>query len=206
MQSYKTYIWDFDGTLFDSYPHSARALCEAMRHYGRDADYAQIYRAMRLNFATAFRLSGLTEDQLKLFHQLRGDDAFPPPIAPFPHAEAALSALQACGARHFLYTHSNRRMSVRFIERYGLDKYFTGYVTADAPGFASKPSPDAILYILKNYSVSPADAVMVGDREIDMLCARAAGIDGILVDPERLVETTCAARRVDDLLQIVSLT
>ena len=38
MKLYTDYIWDFDGTLFDSYPHSARALCAAARHFGVTLD------------------------------------------------------------------------------------------------------------------------------------------------------------------------
>lgn len=203
MKLYTDYIWDFDGTLFDSYPHSARALCAAARHFGVALDDRAVYAAMRVSFADAYALAGLDETQLRLFHQLRGDDAFPPPIAPFPHAEKALRALSERGARHFLYTHSNRRMSVRFIERYGLADYFTGYVTADSEGFARKPFPDAVRYILERWRIDPRRAVMVGDRALDMACARAAGIDGILVDPDRLVPNAPAARRVDDLLDIV---
>ena len=199
MKHYRHYIWDFDGTLFDSYPHSTAALVETMRHYGIEGDPVALNRAMRLNFATAFAMSGLDVDQLKLYHKYRGDDAFPPPIVPFPHTEAALKALAERGAKHYLYTHSNRRMSVRFMERYNLDRYFTGYVTPDDPGFAIKPAPDAIRYILEHWHIDPADAVMVGDREIDMRCARDVGVDGILVDPDRLVAETCAVWRIDGL-------
>ena len=202
MKYYTTYIWDFDGTLFDSYPHSARALYETMRRYGAEGDLEALRRAMQVNFATAFEMSGLDSEQLRLFHRLRGDDAFSPPIVPFPHAEAVLAALAQKGARHILYTHSNRRMSVRFIERFGLDRYFSGYVTADSPGFVPKPDPGAILYILNKWCADPARAVMVGDREIDMRCARGAGVDGILVDPEHLVGETCAVFRVEDLKEI----
>ena len=199
MYPYDHYIWDFDGTLFDSYPHSTRALYETARHFGVDVDYDALSRAIRHSFARAFALVGLTEEQLRLFHQWRGDDAFPPPIVPFPHAAAALEALSRRGARHWLYTHSNHRMSVRFLEQYGLARYFAGYVTPEDPGFAMKPYPGAIRYILERWSIDPATAVMVGDREIDMRCARDAGVDGILIDPDHLVETTCARWRADDL-------
>ena len=203
MLRYRHYIWDFDGTLFDSYPHSTQALYDTAKYYGADVDYDALSRAIRHSFARAFALVGLDEEQLVRFHRLRGDDAFGPPVVPFPDAEAVLRALSANGARHYLYTHSNRRMSVRFMERYGMERHFTGFVTADDPGFAMKPSPDAIRYILDRWHIDPADAVMVGDREIDMRCARDAGVDGILVDPDRLVEATCASWRVDRLSEIV---
>lgn len=203
MERYGHYIWDFDGTLFDSYPHSTRALYVTARHYGVDVTYDRVSRAIRHSFAKAFALVGLDDEQLRMFHRLRGDDGFEPPIAPFPHAEAVLRALRDAGARHYLYTHSNHRMSVRFLERFGLDGYFTGYVTPDDPGFCMKPDPGAIRYILDRWQIDPRDAVMVGDREIDMRCARDAGVDGILVDPDWLVGETCARYRVDNLIEII---
>ena len=203
MQNYRHFIWDFDGTLFDSYPHSTRALYVTARHYGVDVSYDQVSRAIRHSFKRAFELVGLDDEQLKMFHRLRGDDAFEPPIVPFPHAEAVLRALHEAGARHYLYTHSNHRMSLRYIRQFGLEQYFAGRVTPDDPGFAMKPDPGAIRYILKHWHIDPADAVMVGDREIDVRCARDAGVDGILIDPDHLVETTCARYRIDDLIQII---
>ena len=203
MHRYHHYIWDFDGTLFDSYPHSTRALYVTARHYGAEVTYDEVSRAIRHSFARAFERVGLSEAQLMMFHRLRADDAFPPPIVPFPHAEAVLRALRESGARHTLYTHSNHKMSVRFLRQFGLDRFFDGWVTPDDPGFAMKPDPGAIRYILEHWDIDPADAVMVGDREIDMRCARDAGVDGILVDPDRLVAETCARYRADDLMEII---
>ena len=204
MKKYSHYIWDFDGTLFDSYPHSSRALYETARHYGVDVSFEAVNRAIRHSFARAFALVGLDEEQLRRFHRLRGDDAFPPPIVPFPHAEVVLRTLREGGARHYLYTHSNHRMSVRFLERYGLDRWFEGWVTPEDPGFTMKPDPGAIRYILDHWRIDPAEAVMVGDREIDMRCARGAGVDGILIDPDRLVDETCAVARADDLIALLA--
>ena len=158
---------------------------------------------MMLFMALAYALVGLDEAQLQMFHRLRRDDAFQPPIAPFPHAEAVLRALSEGGARHYLYTHSKRHMSVRFLENFGLDRWFAGYVTPDDPGFAMKPDPGAIQYILAHWGIDPASAVMVGDREIDMRCAFDAGVEGILVDPDHLVGDTCARWRADDLLELL---
>ena len=203
MRGYRHYIWDFDGTLFDSYPHSTRALYATARHYGAAVAYDDLSRAIRHSFARAFALTGLDEAQLKMFHRLRADDAFEPPIVPFPHAEAALRALSEGGAKHYLYTHSNHKMSVRFLRNFGMARWFEGWVTPDDPGFAMKPDPGAIRYILSRWQIDPSQAVMVGDREIDMRCAREAGVDGILVDPDRLVNETCAVCRIDDLIELI---
>ena len=141
---------------------------------------------------------GIPEDAFVIGHVGRFD-----PMKNHAFLAAVLRALYEGGARHTLYTHSNHKMSVRFLRQYGLDRWFDGWVTPDDPGFAMKPDPGAIRYILEHRHIDPADAVMVGDREIDMRCARDAGVDGILVDPDRLVAETCARYRADDLMEII---
>lgn len=205
MKLYRHYFWDFDGTLFDSYPHSLAALCATADHFGIPADRAELNRLLRLRFALAFERLGLNDEQLAYFSRLRGDDALPPPVVPFPHARATLEALLAAGARHYLYTHSNRRMSVRFIERFGMADLFADFMTADAPDFALKPAPDAILALMARHAIPPDGAVMIGDRELDMRCARSAGVVGILVDPDGLVADTCAVARVGDLIELTRI-
>ena len=202
MDRYLHYIWDFDGTLFDSYPHSTAALCAAAAHFGIPVEPEQVSRWLRTSFATAFRALDFTEAQQAYFRSLHGDPAFPPSIVPFPQARPVLEALAARGARHYLYTHSRRRMSVAYLERFGLAPLFSGFMTPDDPGFASKPDPGGLLRLMADRAVPPDLAVMVGDREIDMRCARAAGIDGILVDPDHLVAETCAVRRCATLAEV----
>ena len=78
-----------------------------------------------------------------------------------------------------------------------MDHLFSGFITADMD-FPRKPAPDAILYILNEYGLNPEKTVMVGDREIDVLSGKNAGIDGILFDPDHRVNETCAKWRIED--------
>lgn len=203
MRAYRHYIWDFDGTLFDSYPHSTAALCAALAQFGVKTDFSRVNRLLRTSFATAFEALHVTEEQKKCFRALHGDLTLPPPIVPFPEAGPVLAALSARGARHYLYTHSRRRMSVKFLEDFGLSGYFADFMTPDDPGFTSKPDPGALRRLLARNRIPAGDAAMVGDREIDMRCARGAGIDGILVDADRLVGETCASGRCERLSDLL---
>ena len=203
MQFYRHYIWDFDGTLFDSYPHAAAALCATLARFGRAADPEQVRRWMQVSFATAFSAVHLTDEELACFKTLHGDADFPPPVVPFPQAEPTLRALAARGARHCLYTHSRARVSVGYLARFGMDSLFEDFMTPDDPAFTRKPDPGALRALLKRQGIPPGEAAMVGDREIDMRSARAAGIDGILVDPEHLVGDTVARYRADSLAALL---
>ena len=94
-------------------------------------------------------------------------------------------------------------MSVDYLEEYGLAGLFTDFVTADLH-FPTKPAPEGILYLLQHHDISPESAAMVGDREIDILSGRNAGIDGILFDPEDSVSETQARYRIRTFSELLN--
>ena len=63
------------------------------------------------------------------------------------------------------------------IEAAGLAPFFSGGVTGE-DGFPSKPAPDAILHLLNTHAIPPGQALMIGDRLIDVQAAQNAGIAG----------------------------
>ena len=47
-------IWDFDGTLFDTYPSMAGALFATLREHGYNAPYEEVYSLMKQSVPVAF--------------------------------------------------------------------------------------------------------------------------------------------------------
>jgi D-glycero-D-manno-heptose 1,7-bisphosphate phosphatase len=45
-----------------------------------------------------------------------------------------------------------------------------------------KPAPGMLLELIEAWGVDPARSVMIGDKDIDMAAARAAGVKGLLYD------------------------
>ena len=45
-------------------------------------------------------------------------------------------------------------------------------------GFQRKPSPDAINYLVDKHNMIHNQAIMIGDRDLDILSAKNAGIHG----------------------------
>ncbi|MBR3483981.1 MAG: HAD-IA family hydrolase [Lachnospiraceae bacterium] len=60
---------------------------------------------------------------------------------------------------------------------------FNEIVTSQS-GFARKPEPDGINYFIDKYNLNRKNVYYVGDRTIDMDCAKNAGVNGILYLPE----------------------
>ena len=53
-----------------------------------------------------------------------------------------------------------------------------------------KPKPGLVKQLLEEFQVSPKSAVMIGDRETDMLAGQAAGVKSFLYDGGDLFEFT----------------
>lgn len=67
--------------------------------------------------------------------------------------------------------------SGRKLRALGIDRAFDHVISAQDPGVGRfKPDPASILAGLDRCGVRPSEAVMIGDRDIDMLAARAAGV------------------------------
>ncbi len=54
-------------------------------------------------------------------------------------------------------------------------KYFTEMVTKEK-GLKSKPAPDPFLYFIDKYHLDKDSVFSIGDRNIEVLSAKAAGI------------------------------
>lgn len=200
------YIWDMDGTLVDSYPAIVPAVQEVCTAYGYDFSEAEIHEAVIHTSVGAF-INSITKDEeaeqmLTAFNEL--NDSRIDAIVPMPHARETLERLTKAGNLCFVYTH--RGVSCRTIlENTGLISYFTEIVTA-LEGFARKPEPDAILYLMEKYGLKAENSFYVGDRSIDMEAADNAGIGSILYLPPESPGKAAGMETmvVKDLLDIVN--
>ena len=121
-----------------------------------------------------------------------GEDEVEPRVVPFPDAREVLAAIVKNGGRNYLYTHRNET-AMRYLEDAGFTELFADFVTAEE-GFPSKPAPDAVLALIARNGLDPADCIMVGDREIDGMSGKNAGIAGALVNyPPALPDGTSPA-------------
>ncbi len=178
------YIWDFDGTLFDTYERISSAFREALHRLGCDRPHDEVLVAVKQSVRGAAaryaREYGLNEEAInRLYHDI--EDALPvDDMIPFPGAQAFLQAVLARGGRHFLYTHRDQRALIA-LGNHGMASCFSGAITIEDP-FPFKPAPDALLYLIKKHDIAPEKAVMLGDRDIDMDAALNAGLSGCLID------------------------
>ena len=205
--TYTHLFWDFDGTLYNSYPQIVRAMRRALESFGatpprEGALLCQLKKSVSECLALqAERLSVDVEALHERFHAYHLQEGFFPPYEGLANC---LSGLAQSGARHYLYTHRDNR-AWENLRRDGLARLFTDGVTSE-DGFPMKPAPDALQSLTRKHGLNPAHCLMIGDRDIDVQSGRNAGMAGLLFDPDGfypMVKTELRANSLAELRQRV---
>jgi HAD superfamily hydrolase (TIGR01509 family) len=121
-----------------------------------------------------------------------------------PGTDRALGRLRAAGYRLAVVSNSDGRAEEALVAL-GLRDHFELVVDSQLVG-VEKPDPRIFAVALEGMGVEPSEALYVGDLyEVDVVGARRAGLDVILVDPrgrhrERDVRTAPSIAGVADLL------
>lgn len=181
MQDIQHFIWDFDGTLFDTYPVIIENVRLALKDHGHDCQPAEAMRLMLDTIRTALdhyaQHYGLDrqglEDAYYVYHRKANEALQAKPISGVPEV---LEKICASGRHNYIFTHRKCDETLAYLKKYGLDGYFREIVGPESPVFAWKPAPDALLYLVEKYKMNPENTVMVGDRECDLGSGRNAGV------------------------------
>ncbi len=197
----KNYIWDFDGMLFDSYPHITSAFIQMMHDYGLDADYDEAKALFEITFGEAYDFYKTTEEQKAAFREYEHDYDFKPLAVPFKNTVYTLKKIVENGGRNYLYTHRGESVYY-YLKKYGVYELFSDYVTSEN-GFPAKPAPDAVEYIVSKNGLVKSETVMIGDREIDVMSGKNAGVYGCLYSKTH--KETAADYFVNDIIEVLSI-
>lgn len=195
MKSIKHFIWDFDGTLVDTYPNITSYLQKALRDFGYEVSQTDILEQMLVTiphakkyYAELYSIEFEKLNERYSYHDKAGADNV---SYPFPDVLEVLKRIRELGGKNYVFT--NRGASVYpMLERVGLIDEFDEIVSASDESFVSKPAPDSILYLMKKYGGTCEDTAMVGDRQLDLSSAYAAGCKTIhLVTPSVPQQLVC---------------
>lgn len=203
---YENLIWDFDGTLFDTYPPMSRDLRTVMAEQGFDFSVEELLVRFQESrgkvLAYCGERTGQTAQEVDRIYRAWVTEHGQPKAEPFPCVEAFLKKFQAAGGRNFIFTH--RSGSVHdYLATAGLTLLFTE-VTSCGTSFARKPDPAGNLYLIQKHGLDPARTLAVGDRELDILAGKRAGTDACLFTP-RPVEDTAADYQIQNFTQLDAL-
>ena len=185
---YRHLIWDFDGTLFNTYPRICRAYMKALADAGiveeEDVLLRSIKKTLEYTNEWVGAKYGLTQEQLWEGYHRHSEEEGYDTMLPYPGMTDFLRDAHDAGCAHYVYTHRGES-TIKALEHFGLTSLFTDCIT-NLYGFAHKPCPDALNFLIARHGLDKKDCVMIGDREIDVMAGVNAGIASIAMDPDGL--------------------
>lgn len=176
-----TFIWDLDGTLLDSYEAILAGIQEAYEQFGLPFDREEV-RNFILRYSVKDLLVrdadkyGLDSDELNRVRatSLKEKNTQIPLMA---GAREILDWTAEKGIQNFVYTHKSDN-AFQVLEDLGVRHHFTEILTSDS-GFARKPSPEALLFLIEKYGLNKENTYYIGDCLLDVETAVNAGIHSI---------------------------
>ena len=103
------FFWDFDGTLFDTYPRINRAMQKAFTEIGMQVSIEQLLPLTKVSLPhTAQTLAGERAKEVLLAYNAHAEDEGYDTMPPFPGAIRLLQSVCAHGGHNYLYTHRSR--------------------------------------------------------------------------------------------------
>jgi len=178
-----TILFDLDGTLIDSTEAILESFDVALSAFGEVAfDEAAIKAEIGHPLDVMFRTLGVSEE--KVWDYVAAYKAHYRIIACektvlLPRAREAV-ALAAAHAKLGVVTTKTAEYSREMLAYMGMMDYFEVLIGREDVTHP-KPHPEPIYKALEAIDVSKSECWMVGDTPMDMLAAKAAGIDSIAV-------------------------
>ncbi len=181
----KDIIWDFDGTLFNTYPQISTIFRNTLTHFGIDENtddiLANLHQSLWHTYQVYIKKYNLDLDKLRKKFSELDEQMDPGFLKPFP---GVIEILNNFKGKHFIFTHRGNS-TFNYLSHWGLLPYFTEVLTREN-GYARKPQPDALLYLIDKYKLVREHTIYIGDREIDVKCAKNAGIQSCYFNSHQL--------------------
>ena len=128
---FENYIWDFDGTLCDTYVFLTTSLQNALLCNGVAVSYDNIYEKLRQTAVITIRYYcekynldevKVSDDYRYYSHQFDYEK-----LKPFPYIKDVLNKVIENGGKNYIYTHRGPSI-YPMLEYYDLTKYFVEIV------------------------------------------------------------------------------
>lgn len=181
----KLVIFDFDGTLFDSYRALVPVYQEAFHIIGEECTKEQVADYIHVSLQKVIEERKIMPPHLELFvRTIIAALDYPKNIELtdiFPETKETLDKLKEQGYTLAIMTGNSVLHISKVLKMFDVEKDFAILVGNDIVE-KPKPYPDGLLFTLEKLNCPKEQAVYVGDSLNDMLAAENAGIKGILID------------------------
>ncbi|SDC32055.1 HAD-IA family hydrolase [Geotoga petraea] len=175
---YKNYIWDFGGTLFDTYPAFSKKVVEILRDKKIEEDYETILKMAKKSKSHLIDYLNekytLSDRELKYIRKCEKYTSLNS-RSPFEGIEEILNYIISNGGKNFIYTHRTFHSAMELLYHYKMFDYFEDIVSKDV-GLERKPDSEGFEYIIDKYDLEKNKTLSIGDRVIDVESSKGAGL------------------------------
>ncbi len=185
MKVYSTYLFDADGTLFDTadlvvrcFQYVARKHCsqelsreDILSGYGLPLK-GQLLERLGQDVNVDLMLDDFISYQLKILDEN---------VSLFPGVSETLETLKSQGKKLAIVTSRKRYTTGRMLELTGIQQFFDTVVNPEDT-LLHKPEAEPALLALKRLDANSGDSLFIGDSQFDIFCGQRAGMDTAFVN------------------------
>ena len=205
-------LFDFDGLMVDSEPHSIASWRAVLRERGVELDAATLDRLLGLRLDETSRLLverfsltaspaelGAAKTDYQIAH-LAGN------VRAMPGLKSLLVTIDRRGLRKAIASSGMRRYLEAALQMVGLAGRFSVIVSGEEVA-RGKPAPDVFLEAARRLGCSPAACLVLEDAPNGLQAAKAAGIRVIAIpnDQSRQLDLSAADWQLPSLAAVAEL-
>ena len=179
----KYFIWDFDGTLVDTYPSMTVAFQKALKNEGIEAPKNEILRLLKQSSKHALAYYNLDESFKKKWKAIeeRVDKEM---SQPFQGVLKVLNLIVNNAGENYIVTHRDET-TFEYLKYHEMHRYFKDVITIEEAN-QRKPHTDLFDQIIAKNKIIPSQCLSIGDRVLDMIPSKALGLKTCLYNPKGL--------------------
>ena len=186
--TYRTYIFDLDGTLLDTLGDLAASVNYALRQHGmpeRSLDEVRRFvgngvRKLMERAVPQGPDNPLFDETFATFRQYYMNHSLDM-TKPYEGIPETLTELKKRGCRLAVVSNKMMAATQALCRHFFLDTIEVAIGEHEADGIRKKPAPDTVFVALHELGVGKDEAVYVGDSDVDIVTAANAGLPCISV-------------------------
>jgi HAD superfamily hydrolase (TIGR01549 family) len=170
----KAVLFDFDGTLLDSFSAHFEAYKVTLAHFDMEVTPELYKQTFSPNWYAMYEAMGVPEEKYAQADRIWLAEARKHNAKLFPQAAPLLESLRGQYILG-LVTSGSRDRVLRDLDATGIGDAFQVIITGDDVS-KPKPDPEGLLIALDRLALPPEQALFVGDAREDCQMAQAAGV------------------------------
>jgi len=198
------YIWDFDGTLYDTYPVMLKALMKTFKEFEIEKDEKVVYRKIKEESISKMIIDWQLpvpdfDQKYHIYEAVKNKDSYP-----FKETKETLKKLKEKGGKHFILTHRTVDSTWKLLRRDDLDPLIVDIIGSDS-NYPRKSDPTAINHLIDNYHLDSRKTVIIGDRKLDIEAGNNADIQTVFFDLDYFKQNIKATYFINNLKEMVQI-